>query len=142
MNDLDDQDGPMDGTLCRVTKNGVKVGAMVVDPTEQQSVTTALRNAGFQCDCGTTDALLDLKQECTEDDHEVCDVSVALAYGLEIASDEHVTAPKLKELDERGYGTVDELVAGLVELREKLPPQSDAYKEVDATIGDFGGVTD
>lgn len=116
----------IDGTLCTIARGGAVVGRLAVAYTDRAAVTGALRGAGYECDCEEPQ---DLKAECTEDDHEVCDLSVSLVYASEIAADTGTPAPELDALQASGRGTKAEVLAAIAALRDRLPDGSTEQAE-------------
>lgn len=125
----------IEGTVCRIARGGIQVGALGIADDERRAAVAALEAAGYQCDCPPSE--VNFKAECSEDDHEVCDVSVALLYGLEIARDTGTAAPELEALETAGHGSKDEVRSGLVSLRDRLPEGSDERREAEETIRDL-----
>lgn len=126
----------IDGTTCTITRGGENVGVLGIAYAEQGRATEALRAAGYGCECA---GRVDLKRECTEDDHEVCDLSVALVYAREIAADTGTAAPELDALDAAGAGSKDEVAAAVAALRDRLPQGSDERMEAELLLGDIAG---
>lgn len=124
----------IEGTTCTIRRNGRVVGGLGIEHAERDGAKAALEAAGYQCDCGSE---ANFKTECTEDDPEVCEVSVALIYGLEIARDTGTPAPELEALNAAGHGGKGEVAEAFEALRDRLPEGSEERMEAEATLADL-----
>jgi hypothetical protein len=73
-------------------------------------------------DAADTDTIESLTEECTPERPRQCDLTVAIAYARDMASDEGIAAPRLQAIiDRQGYRDEAEVRAALVELVDNAP---------------------
>lgn len=114
-----------------IQKDGQDVGSLACYPDQCEDTAAALRAAGYTVNArgeiaGETQELHRLDEECSIENHEPCDLSVAAAWVVGLAEDTGTDAAELNALVENGYETKEQVVAAMEAVAARLPATWDA----------------
>lgn len=122
----------------RISRDGADVGELACYVDTCNDEVQALTGAGFTVDQigaesvaaeavavdetpAQEETLHALDAECSDDDHQACDIAVAVAYLRDTAAEAGIDAPELHEMMEHGYRDQAQVVEVMETVAARLP---------------------
>jgi hypothetical protein len=123
---MDDQEREMEA--YSILRGETEVGALACYPDTCEDEIQALTAAGLTVRpmegeevAGESGDLKPIDAECSADNHDACDISMAVAWVRDLASDTGTAAPEVQELLATGYRDKEQVIEVLSVVRDRLP---------------------
>lgn len=120
-----DEDQMREMDAYSILRGETEVGAIACYPDTCDEEIQALTAAGLTVrpmdGDGDADDLKPIEVECSADNHDACDISMAVAWVRDLASDTGTDAPEVQALLQTGYRDKEQVIEVLTAVRDRLP---------------------